>query len=110
MAHLLAQTAVDALCLIDYGIEESLAVGLHGDAVLGALHCTCRTAAAKSLVFNTYHCFLNIFAVIFLKTFFDFIRMVSLSCFSHPIYNIDNDVHITHNNDVTMKLIHSDSI
>ena len=35
MAHLLAESAIDAVCLIDYGIEESLAVGLHGDAVLG---------------------------------------------------------------------------
>ena len=50
MAHLLAESAVDAVCLIDYGIEESPAVGLHGDAVLGTNGGAGTTATAVRFV------------------------------------------------------------
>ena len=38
IAYLLAQSAIDAVFIVYYWIEEALAVGLHGDAVLGAFH------------------------------------------------------------------------
>ena len=38
MAYLLAESAVDAVLLVYYGIEEALVVGLHGDAVLWAFN------------------------------------------------------------------------
>ena len=36
VAHLLAKSSVNAICLIDLGVEETLAIGLHRDAMLGA--------------------------------------------------------------------------
>ena len=38
MTHFLTESAIDAVFLVYYGLEEALVVGLHGDAVLWAFN------------------------------------------------------------------------
>ena len=55
MAHLFTKSAINAICLIDLGIEEALAVGLHRDAMLRADGCTGTAATTVMFIGNCYH-------------------------------------------------------
>ena len=55
MAHLLAKSSVNAICLIDLGVEEALVVGLHRDAMLGANRCTSTATTAVMFISNLNH-------------------------------------------------------
>ena len=62
MAHLLAKSSVNAICLIDLGVEETLAIGLHRDAMLGANRGAGTAATAVMFVGNINHCFYFLFS------------------------------------------------
>ena len=62
VAHLLAKSSVNAICLIDLGVEKALVVGLHRDAMLGANRGAGTAATAVMFVGNINHCFYFLFS------------------------------------------------
>ena len=62
VAHLLTKSVDNAICFIDLGVEEVLAVGLHRDTMLGANGGAGTAATAVMFIGNINHYFYFLFS------------------------------------------------